>query len=68
MNALKENRLLNPGTLRSYLRTLAILVAVSGSAVDVVMDVRPVLSSVTSVVSGPLSLLLPSADTQTDRV
>ena len=32
MNALKEN----PGTLRSYLRTLVILVAVSRSGVDVV--------------------------------
>ena len=65
VNTLKENRQLNPKTLLSYPRTV-IPVAVSRSGVDVVMDKRPVLSSVTSVVSGSLSLLLPSADTQTE--
>ena len=56
VNALKENRQLNPKTLRSYPRTPVIPVAGSRSGVDVVMDKRPVLSSVTSVVSGSLSL------------
>ena len=56
LTAMKNNGLCNAGTLRSYPRTLS-----SGA-----VYVRPVLSSVTSVESGPLSLLLPSADTQTD--
>ena len=52
----EEERALHAGTLRSYPRTLS-----SGA-----VDVRPVLSSVSSVDSGPLSLFLPSADTHSD--